>query len=121
MTISYVFVLQATLWSMRRSASCPLESIMMYEKKGGWGRSVRGAEKAVAKFMANEATKADGMDLSQHLEYVQACRSLQPDPLKTLLPERLEAVIKLSRKPRSSLQRRCFSTWRRKRASASQC
>jgi hypothetical protein len=80
---------------LEKKHALPLDEIMLFERKGGWGRSIRGAEKAVGKLMANEATKADGMDLSQHLEYVHACRSLQPALLKTLSPERLEAVIKL--------------------------
>lgn len=55
----------------------PLREVIAGEKKGGWGRSIRGANQVLSKYMKNGDTKDLGLQLSAHLELVHIARSMQ--------------------------------------------
>lgn len=81
----------------------PLTEIMQYERKGGWGRSIRGAEKAVAKLLSKDDTKNYAIELSLHLDLVACARMLQPANLASCLGDRLKPALETLQKAKVQL------------------
>lgn len=65
---------------------------MEAEPRGGFGRSIRGAEKAVTKLASDPATVNDSLVLQDHIEDFQLARKLQLSNLR-LLQDRYKVII----------------------------
>ena len=59
----------------------PLTKVILGEPKGGWGRSIRGAERCEASFRKQPDHINLANELSRYLEAVVLARALQPDKL----------------------------------------
>lgn len=76
----------------------PIGEVMLAEKKGGWGRSIRGIEYTISKLNRTEGTSHLAMQLQAHLDLVTCARMLQPTQITSLIPSKLKEVLdKLTR------------------------
>ena len=57
----------------------PLDQVMEFEKKGGWGRHIRGAEQAVKRLAVNQAMMSMSLFLHEYVYDVLLARQLQKD------------------------------------------
>lgn len=76
-----------------KKSKLPLDAIMQYEKKGGWGRSIKGAHKAVEKLSRSQETQCDAMELSRHIDLALNARALQPSNLASVMPDKLKSIL----------------------------
>jgi hypothetical protein len=67
-----------------KRAKLPLADAMIGEPKGGWGRSVRGAERVRCSLAQNADTMADASALQHHLDLFALARTLQPTNVMSL-------------------------------------
>ena len=71
----------------------PLDQVMEFEKKGGWGRHIRGAEQAVKRLATNEATMSMSLALQEYIDDVLLARKLQKETIFTLDEVKVDAII----------------------------
>ena len=84
-----------------KKSKLPVREIMFKERKGGWGRSIRGAESAVERLL-KEGFPKQSVQLDAHVKLCVHARKLQPANLKAAtkldqLDEIMEAVRKLKK------------------------
>ena len=69
--------------------------MMHREPKGGWGRSVRGAESAILALNKKTETQTWGVDLQEWVDEGNLCRKLQTPALYDLPDEKFDAIVKI--------------------------
>ena len=65
--------------------SMPLSEVMLGDRQGGWGRSIKGAERLIAKLMRNDDTRSQANSLRAYVDLVL-------NLAKCLWPERIFKV-----------------------------
>lgn len=81
-----------------KKSKLPLDQIMWKEKKGGWGRSIRGAETAVQKLNKTMEFAHYALDLQAQLDLVAKARKLQAHAISGLQGDALEEILRALQK-----------------------
>lgn len=76
----------------KKISRLPLAEMMSTEKKGGWGRTVKGAEKAVANLMKHDDHRQHAQKLQKHLDHANMALLLLPKKIVSLSDEKLVAI-----------------------------
>jgi len=79
---------------MEKKKMLPLAAVATEERKGGWGRSIRGAKATAKKLAKKAATQKWGMILTNYLELVDYAQMLQPAMLQSVDRNRLHVILK---------------------------
>ena len=68
---------------------------MHNEPKGGWGRSMKGAEKAVKRFNGKAETQKIGLELQEYIDECALARKLQKPSVYDLPDLKLSEIIRI--------------------------
>ncbi|CAK0808690.1 unnamed protein product, partial [Prorocentrum cordatum] len=83
------FKLEGEALYQRKLSRLPLTRMMAEDIKGGWGRAVGGAEKAMKRLASKDEHKVIGAKLQDHIDLANECLQLPPASLPTLPREKV--------------------------------
>ncbi|CAK0844862.1 unnamed protein product, partial [Prorocentrum cordatum] len=83
------FKLEGEALYQRKLSRLPLTRMMAEDIKGGWGRTVGGAEKAMKRLASKDEHKVVGAKLQDHIDLANECLQLLPASLPTLPREKV--------------------------------
>lgn len=77
-----------------KKSKVPLEEVMKSEKKGGWGRHIKGVERTVDALAKQDENYDMILDLQEYVEDIHLARKLQADHITLLTDEKFHAILK---------------------------